>query len=75
MIEVLSGPSVVLEPVEASVEVQNTAQGEAKRYAQPNYTLPVYSEITHDLHPVLVDFLGEAMCDTLRRQIDLDAQS
>jgi hypothetical protein len=41
LIEVLdSGPSIVLEPVLADAVVQNTFQGEAKRIAQNNYTVP-----------------------------------
>jgi len=64
-----AGPSVVLEPTTQEVEVQNTAQGEAKRYAQSNYTIPMYSEVRKDLHPVLVDFLGQEICNELRKEI------
>ena len=70
LIEVLdSGPSVVLEPVEADAVVQNTFQGEAKRFAQSNYTVPFYSEIRQDLHPVVQEFLGPDIAKVLHEQL------
>lgn len=70
LIEVLdSGPNVVLEPVDKDNIVQNTAQGEAKRLAQNSYTLPFFSEVRQDIHPVLAEFLGEEICQVLREAI------
>lgn len=71
LIEVLNtGPSVVLEPVKADNVVQNTFQGEAKRYAQSNYTVPFYSEVRHSLHPVLQEFLGPDITQVLQEQLN-----
>jgi hypothetical protein len=70
LIEVLSeGPMLVLEPSATDLTVQNTAQGEAKRYAQNNYTVPLLSEVKRDLHPVLVEFFGRDISEELRKAI------
>ncbi|EDY86756.1 hypothetical protein GP5015_1555 [gamma proteobacterium HTCC5015] len=70
LIEVMDdGPSVVLEPTETDNVVQNTAQGEAKRYAQSSYTLPFLSPVNGDIHPVLQDFLGNDILAVLRESI------
>lgn len=70
LIEVLdSGPSVVLEPVDTDSVVQNTFQGEAKRFAQSNYTVPFYSEVRQCLHPVIEEFLGPEISKVLNEQI------
>ena len=70
LIEVLnSGPSVVLEPVDTDSVVQNTFQGEAKRFAQSNYTVPFYSEVRQCLHPVIEEFLGPEISQVLNEQI------
>ena len=67
LIEVInSGPSVVLEPIQHYTVVQNTFQGEAKRFAKSNYTVPFYSEVRHTLHPVLQEFLGPNIVSVLQ---------
>ncbi len=71
LIEVLNaGPSVVLEPIHADSVVQNTFQGEAKRFAQSNYTVPLYSEVRQSLHPVLQEFLGPDIAHVLQEQLN-----
>lgn len=71
LIEVMdSGPSVVLEPNETDNVVQNTAQGEAKRFAQSNYTIPFLSPVDGDIHPVLQGFLGEDIVNVLRESLE-----
>jgi|GEM_PF-3627822 hypothetical protein len=70
LIEVLdSGPSVVLEPVQTDTVIQNTFQGEAKRFAQSNYTVPFYSEVRQNLHPVVQEFLGPDIAKVLHEQL------
>ncbi|MGM0564156.1 MAG: hypothetical protein ACQES2_07485 [Pseudomonadota bacterium] len=70
VIEVMdSGPSVVLEPTESDNVVQNTAQGEAKRFAQSNYTIPFLSPVDGDIHPVLQGFLGDDIVAVLRESL------
>lgn len=71
LIEVLdAGPSVVLEPVQAEAVIQNTFQGEAKRFAQSNYTVPFYSEVRQSLHPVVQEFLGPDIVKVLQEQLN-----
>lgn len=70
LIEVLNaGPSIVLEPIQTDSVVQNTFQGEAKRFAQSNYTVPLYSEVRQSLHPVLQEFLGPDIVRVLQEQL------
>ncbi len=76
LIEVLdSGPSLVLEPVHVDMTVQNTCQGEARRLVQSHYTVPFFSEVRQDLHPVVCEFLGQALSAVLREQIQADSEA
>jgi hypothetical protein len=49
--------------------IQNTFQGEAKRFAQSNYTVPFYSEVRQNLHPVVQEFLGPDIAKVLHEQL------
>lgn len=73
LIEVIeSDPMVVLAPVHAENMIQNTYQGEAKRYALKNYSIPLLSEVSKGLHPVLKEFLGQEITRLLEEQIKAD---
>lgn len=73
LIEVIkSDPMVVLEPIKAENIIQNTYQGEAKRYALKNYSIPLFSEVNKGLHPVLKAFLGQEITQLLEEQIRAD---
>ena len=76
LIEVLdSVPSVVLEPTGEDNIVQNSAQGEARRFVQNNFTVPFFSEIKQQLHPVVSEFLGKEISSVLEEQITSSTQS
>lgn len=73
LIEIIeSAPIAVLEPVEDETIIQNTYQGEAKRYALKNYSIPLFSEVSQSLHPVLKEFLGQEITQLLEDQIKAD---
>lgn len=73
LIEVIeSAPIVVLEPVSSENIIQNTYQGEAKRYALKNYSIPLFSEVSKGLHPVIKEFVGDEIAHLLNEQIKAD---
>lgn len=67
---VQAGPSVVLEAYE-DLCLQDDAHGDACRRAPLTHTIPLKSEICDDLHPVLKEVLGGAVCDELRGLLSL----
>ncbi len=67
---VQSGPSLVLAAY-AESHLQNNAHGDAHRRAPRTHTIPLRSEVSDDLHPVLREVLGGDVCEELLRLLEL----
>jgi len=67
---VQSGPSLVLAAY-ADFYLQDNAHGHASRRAPRTHTIPLRSEVSDDLHPVLREVLGGEFCEELLRLLEL----
>lgn len=68
LIEVITTDAMlVLAPVATKWMVQNDFLGEARRLAHKTYSVPLFSELCADLHPVASGFLGEKISRDLRQ--------
>jgi hypothetical protein len=66
VIEILEhGPCVVVCEIRHT-EIQPDQFGEAHRRVPPTHTVPVLSQVGHDLHPVVRTLAGEALSHRLR---------
>lgn len=66
LIEVLEHePAVVLRDCGERCSIQNDMHGEAHRMVHTTHTVPVLSEVSASLHPVLTDFFPEAIVNAL----------
>ena len=69
LVEIIDrGPKVVLERIDQQI-IQNDSYGEAHRLVNSTYTVNVQSELGTQIHPVLQEFLGDAICQTLQQPL------
>ena len=67
-IEVLEhGPELVLHDCSHAQTIQPDMHGEARRLVDKTHTVPLFSEVSHDLHPVLVDFFSPDIVHRLQQ--------
>lgn len=70
LIEILEhGPSLVLRDCSEAHAIQNDMHGEARRLVTKTHTVPLFSEIRHDIHPVLKEFLEPMKLDRLKQSL------
>lgn len=70
LIEVLEhGPAVVLRDCGADHAIQSDMHGEARRLVTKTHTVPLFSELRHDLHPVLKDFFEPSQVERLAKTL------
>ena len=70
LIEVLEhGPSLVLRDCSAAHEIQSDMHGEARRLVTKTHTVPLFSEVHDELHPVLKEFFGDELSEKLSASI------
>lgn len=66
LIEILEhGPSLVLRDCSDTHAIQNDMHGEARRLVTKTHTIPLFSEVQHDLHPVLKEFFEPSQIERL----------
>lgn len=71
-IEVLEhGPALVLLDCSDDHAIQNDMHGEARRLVTKTHTVPLLSEVQHDLHPVLKDFFEPPQIERLTKALKI----
>ncbi len=70
IIEILrEGPAVVVSPLLGAGVIQSDQFGGAKRRVPQTHTLPLFSEVEDDVHPVLRDMLDAEDVERLRASL------
>lgn len=70
LIEILEhGPALVLRDCSEAHAIQNDMHGDAHRLVTKTHTVPLFSEVSHDLHPVLKEFFEPPQVDRLTQAL------
>jgi hypothetical protein len=72
LIEILEQePAVVLRDCSDQHTIQNDMHGEAHRIVAKTHTVPLFSEVSYKLHPVIEEFFSPHILSVLQSHIPL----